>query len=355
MLTTANNSPAAPVEVARWCASRGWPVHPLALGRKTPAGNCAACRAHPHRPQDCPCLARGGWCHGFHAATTDTRLLDSWWSANPGFGVGVSCGAARLVVVDVDAHSVPVPERARLLPGIRIDDRVDLSGMTTGFDTLALLAAYRGRPDPAEDVSTLRVRTPSGGLHVWYDASAHPTLFRSSTGSGSRAALAWQVDVRADGGYIVAPGTRTQDGDYRPVGPARAPAPLPGWLADELLRTGHGEDPLPRRTAATAPATARAGAAGTGEARRVLGPLLDEVRECAATPEGAGFSEKLNRAAYTAGGLVAAGSLAADDARGLLHDAAEAARPWQSRRNDRIIEGGLDAGHRHPFRLRESP
>ncbi|MET9670268.1 bifunctional DNA primase/polymerase [Streptomyces sp. NPDC006475] len=336
--------------MARWCAARGWPVHPLALGRKTPAGNCAPCKAHPHTPQDCPCLARGGWCHGFHAATTDARCLRNWWSANPGFGVGVSCGAAGLVVIDVDAHSVPVPERARLLPGIRIDDRVDLSGMTTGFDTLALLAAYRDRPDPAEDTSTLRVRTPSGGLHIWYDASNYPAL-RSSTGSGSRTALAWQVDVRAGGGYIVAPGTRTREGTYLPVGASRDPAPLPGWLADELLRTGHGERPLPRPSAAPEPA----GPVGTGDAQHVLRPLLDEVFTCAATPEGAGFSEKLNRAAYTAGGLVAAGSLADQEARDLLIHAATAARPWQCRRNDRIIEGGLNAGHRRPFPLRERP
>ncbi|MFD8315693.1 DNA primase, partial [Streptomyces sp. NPDC059694] len=34
--------PAGPrsVDVARWCAEQGWPVHPLAAGRKTPAGNC---------------------------------------------------------------------------------------------------------------------------------------------------------------------------------------------------------------------------------------------------------------------------------------------------------------------------
>lgn len=39
---------------------------------------------------------------------------------------------------------------------------------------------------------------------------------------------------------------------------------------------------------------------------RVLDPLLLKVAECAAMPEGAAFTEMLNKAAYTAGGLAAA-------------------------------------------------
>ncbi|MFJ6776466.1 DNA primase, partial [Kitasatospora sp. NPDC091257] len=33
--------------VARWCAAQGWPVHPLAPGRKTPPANCRPGMARP--------------------------------------------------------------------------------------------------------------------------------------------------------------------------------------------------------------------------------------------------------------------------------------------------------------------
>ncbi|WP_405021753.1 bifunctional DNA primase/polymerase (plasmid) [Kitasatospora sp. NBC_00070] len=335
--------------MALWCAARGWPVHPLAPGRKTPTGNCGHCREDRHPPRQCPCITAGRPCHGFHAATTDPERLKAWWQADRGRGVGVACGPARLVVIDVDAHATPVPSRTRLLPGIHVPDQIDLAGLCSGFDTLALLAAYRGRPDPVLDTRTLRVRTPSGGLHVWYRDS---TAFRSSTGSGSQAALAWQVDVRAHGGYIVAPTTRTTAGTYTPLPGARLPAPLPDWLAAELTRTGHHiRTPPPGTPAPQTPSRQRKPRA----AARALAPLVEEVIRCAGTPAGAGFTEKLNRAAYTAGGLVAAGHLSERDARSLLDQAAAAARPHQGRRNDDIISASLRAGTARPFHLEGRP
>jgi hypothetical protein len=336
--------------VARWCAEQGWPVHPLAPGRKTPVANCPGCRDQRHRPAHCPCLPEGRPCHGFHAATTDTARIDTWWSHTPDRGVGIACRGADLIVIDVDAHSAQVPDRNRLLPGIPIHDSVNLRGLASGFDTLALLAALRGQPSPAEDTGTLRVRTPSGGLHVWY-RNPHPAArFRCSTGSSPKVALAWQVDVRADGGYIVAPTTRTAQGAYRPEGPARLPAVLPEWLGAELVRTGHLVQPAPVRPRSPAPSRSFR-LRGEG-GRRVLGPLLADVGACAGTPEGAAFTEKLNKAAYTAGGLAAAGHLDEATARALLREAAHAARPRQGPRNERIIDDALAAGSARPLHLK---
>lgn len=326
-------------------------MHPLAPGRKTPVANCPECRDQRHLPADCACLAAGRPCHGFHAATTDAARIDSWWSRTPERGVGIACKGADLVVIDIDAHSAQVPDRNRLLPGIPIHDSVNLRGLASGFDTLALLAALRGRPSPADDTGTLRVRTPSGGLHVWY-RNPHPaSRFRCSTGSSARVALAWQVDVRADGGYIVAPTTRTAQGTYRREGPARLPAPLPEWLGSELVRTGHlVRPPSPRRPVPPV-RRSKLSARADGGWRRVLEPLLTDVAECASTPEGAAFTEKLNKAAYTAGGLAAAGHLDEDTARTLLSEAAFAARPRQGARNARIIDDALAAGSARPFHL----
>ncbi|MFF8430586.1 bifunctional DNA primase/polymerase [Streptomyces sp. NPDC016566] len=348
-VATRSSVPSGPRAVARWCAAAGWPVHPLAPRQKTPASNCEHCRANRHDPTDCPCVASGGWCHGFHAATTSPDRIDAWWSTQPRFGVGVSCGPADLVVIDVDAHHAEVPDRARLLPGIPIGPLVTLTGLATGFDTLALLAALRRQPSPAEDENTLRVRTPSGGLHIWYRNTDPQTRYRSSTGSSPKVALAWQVDVRSDGGYIVAPGTRTTAGAYLPVGLARRPAPLPAWLTAELGRTGHIPSAQTVAPAAPAPGLRPHRRRAPKAAGRILEPLLQQVAACEAVAEGASFTEKLNRAAYTAGGLAQAGHLTESEARSLLLEAANRARPHQERRSVVIIDSALSAGAQRPF------
>ncbi|MEU9304001.1 bifunctional DNA primase/polymerase [Streptomyces sp. NPDC048269] len=347
---TAPAESVSPLDVALWCAAQGWPVHPLAPGRKTPAANCDTCPPAAHPPQGCPCVADGRWCHGFHAATTEHARLSAWWGAQPAFGVGVSCGPAGLVVLDVDAHSAEVPDRTRLLPGITIHEQVNLEGLASGFDTLALLAAYRKQENPAEDGTTLRVRTPSGGLHIWYQTPPSAVRYRSSTGSSPKVALAWQVDVRATGGYIVAPATRTTAGTYVPVGAARLPAPLPEWLAAELQRTGHAVPEQPAHP--PVPAPRRVAKPDSTAAHHLLGPLLAEVEGCAAASHGASFTEKLNRAAYTAGGLVAAGHLTDSGARDLLTSAADAARPHQSHRSLAVITSALSAGLNRPLHLK---
>ncbi|WP_241846113.1 bifunctional DNA primase/polymerase [Streptomyces sp. MJM1172] len=344
------------LDVASWLVGRGYPVHPLAPGTKTPAPNCPDCRGAGHPAQDCPCHALGRWCHGFHAATTDLRTLRAWWETEPGFGIGVACGPAGLVVIDVDAHAEQLPDRQRLLPGIPIDDRVDLTGLQSGFDTLALLAAYRSRPNPCEDTSTLRVRTPSGGMHVWYRSPRGGPRLRCSSGSSPKVALAWQVDVRAVGGYIVAPTTRTAAGVYEPLPGARVPAALPLWLIAELARTGHTvEAPVAPSDAPVPPSRPRGAKRAPKGAQRLLTGLLDEVRACGASPSGTAFSEKLNRAAFTAGGLAAAGHLTGPEARRLLLEAADHARPHQPRRNVLIVEAGLRAGSDRPIHPKERP
>ncbi|MER8101193.1 bifunctional DNA primase/polymerase [Kitasatospora sp. NPDC094016] len=342
--------------VARWCAVQGWPVHPLAPGRKTPPANCQPCQEPAHSPADCPCPEAGRWCHGFHAATLDQDVLTAWWRVNPDFGTGVACGPAGLVVIDVDSHPSAVPARDRILPGIPIHENVNLDGLENGYHTLALLAALRQAPDPATDTETLRVRTPSGGLHIWYQEDA-PRRFACSTGSSNGRALAWQVDVRAHGGYIVAPGTVTTAGTYTALPGARTPAPLPQWLSDELVRTGHLKDQPgnQRPSQPSVPDRGRAAvvAAGGGKrgAERVLDTVLQDVTDCATIPEGAGFTGKLNRAAYTMGGLVSAGHLTHTAAERLLLDAARTARPSQDRQSSAVIRSGLAAGARQPLHV----
>jgi hypothetical protein len=351
--------PGSPVAVALWCAAQGWPVHPLSPGRKTPVRNCPQCPAGRHSPPECPCLPAGRPCHGFHAATTESARIAHWWAAKPSPGVGVACGPAGLVVIDIDAHPAAVPDRASLLPGIRIPTEVRLEGLASGYDTLGLLAAYRGHPSPACDDGTLRVRTPSGGLHVWYrnpDTSVH---YRCSTGSARLTALAWQVDVRAQGGYIVAPGTRTPQGIYRAEGSTRRPALLPDWLQAELRRTGHVVEAKPAAPDGNVHASALPQEARFRSrpvfAEQVIEPLIAVVAECSAAPEGTGFTEKLNRAAYTAGGLVGAGHLDHATIRDRLVRVAHHARPWQQARNEKIVDDALAVGSVRPLHFKGRP
>ncbi|MFF8414831.1 bifunctional DNA primase/polymerase [Streptomyces omiyaensis] len=343
--------PPGSLALARWCASHGWPVHPLAPGRKTPAASCSACRRPGHDHRTCQCRGKGRWCHGFYAATLDMNRIQQWWGPRPQMGVAVACGPANLVVLDLDMHPTPPPERNRLLPGISIADDIDVSAMTTGFHTMAVLAALRGQPSPADDTTTLRVRTPSGGLHIWYRAS-DGRRWQSSAGSGKNRALAWQVDVRAEGGYIIAPGTQTDAGIYTPLGTVRGPAPLPAWLAQELQRTHHlpaAHVPAPRPVPGRARQAVAAARQGGDPIVTILSRVLAEVADCANTPEGAGFSEKLNRAAYTVGGLAAAGHLDEHHARTALLETACHARPGQEHRAEAIIRSGMTAGARRPL------
>jgi hypothetical protein len=295
----------------------------------------------------------GRWCHSFHAATLNQDRIQQWWGQYPEFGIGVSCGPADLVVIDIDAHGTEPPARDRILPGIPIGDQVDLAGLANGFHTLAVLAALRGQQSPADDATTLRVRTPSGGLHVWYRATGN-LQWKSSAGSSAGRALAWQVDIRAHGSYIIAPGTTTQHGTYTTLGKTREPAALPLWLAQELDRTGHlpvPAIPAPRPVPPRAQQAVLAAGGGRAQAERTVAAVLAPVEACGQIAEGAGFSDALNRAAYTLGGLIASGRFSRQEAEQALKDTATAARPGQEPRIEQIIRSGLAAGLQKPLHV----
>ncbi|MFC9464152.1 DUF6461 domain-containing protein [Streptomyces coelicoflavus] len=143
-----------------------------------------------------------------------------------------------------------------------------------------------------------------------------------------------------------------------PVGPfywyvdVCEPAVLPVWLEQELERTGHlsaAAVPAPRPVPLRAQqAVLAAGGAHTGS-QGVLAAVLAPVEACGRVSEGAGFSDALNRAAYTLGGLVAAGRIGEEAARRALRESAAAARPGQERRAEGIISSGLSAGREHPL------
>lgn len=144
--------------------------------------------------------------HGLKDATADpAQVRKLFW--NPRFNIGLCCGpqpnGVNLLAVDVDAHK-------------------------GGLDSWRSLTEQR----PA--LGTAWHTTPSGGMHVFFDA---PEGFRNT-----RERLGDGIDTRGEGGYVVVPPSRFPVGDEEKLYGATEegwllrcePAELPSWLAELL-------------------------------------------------------------------------------------------------------------------------
>lgn len=193
-------------------AERGWPVIPLHPGTKRPAG-------HPERA--CPGTGR---CASGHRtpeqrATTEPEMIQVAWANRP-YNVGIATGPAGLIVIDLD---VPKEEEQK--------------GAPDGATSFKALCERAGQPVPL----TYQVRTPSGGQHLYFAAPAEVRL------KCSVKRLAPHIDTRAWGGYIVAPGSTTDQGAYK-VSEAAPVAALPEWLAVLLTESAKpAAAPVPTR------------------------------------------------------------------------------------------------------------
>lgn len=288
-------------------AERGWPVFRLRPYSKIPA--------FKHWPTQ---------------ATTNPALLTEWWRHLP-YNVGIACGPAGLVVLDLDASHghAPPPRWAR-------------HGVRHGRDVLALLAADRERPDP---VDTYTVATPTGGEHRYFSAPAGIVL-RNSTGDRGRG-LGWHVDVRAGRGAIVAAGSvRRVHGcltAYRVIRDDPV-APLPDWLTTLLAPS------------TLSPSGHELASRDRSSDRRV-DAWLRAVASVVALAEPGTRHATLNAVAYSAGRLVGAGELDENEARAVLRSAAPVVADGRDRftrrEAERTIDDGLHAGRRHPRSLAE--
>jgi hypothetical protein len=268
-------------------AGRGWPVFPC----HTPGPRGCSCGRACGSPGKHPRVTGG-----LHAATVDEAVIRGWWGRWPAANVAVRTGAVSgLVVIDIDAgHG--------------------------GEATLATLAARYG-PLPEGRV----VRTGAGRHHYL----AHPGgTVRNDVGRR----LGPGVDVRADGGYVLAPPSRHASGAvYEVAGcPTDLPA-LPTWL-DRLL-----QPPAPQ---AGPPAPVRH---ATGWARAALDGELEALLGAA---EGA-RNHTLNRAAFRLGQLVEAGHLDELAVTDRLV-AAALALGLGEREAQATARSGLRAGRQHP-------
>ena len=276
---------------ALYTASRGWPVFLLGHSKR-PVANCRDCRPGAHDPAGCGHLT----CHGFYAATTDPERIAALIGAVPGGQLAVRTGTdSGLLVIDVD-------------PG------------HGGGESLAGLVT-EGLTPP-----TACVRTGSGGWHLYY---RHPGGTVPSRPMPGRAG----IDVKADGGYVVAPPSihpRTgRPYEWLPGG--RGVQEMPPPLVRACL-------PAPAATVTTPanPIQLR-GAGGISHPGKLLAAHLAAV---ASAPEGHRRTT-LYGAARGVARMVAAGSLTRADAETALTRAGR-----QAEQTDREIRAAIRGGFR---------
>jgi len=165
------------IEYAKAYAGKGWQVFPLRPREKTPAIKWA------------------------DVATNDAATFGDWWRGAE--NIGIATGArSGIVVLDVDAgHG--------------------------GEESLAALVAEHG--DLPE---TVTAKTGGGGRHIIFN---HPGVeIHNSAGK-----LGAGLDIRGDGGYIVAPPSIHPNGNaYQwTKRPSQTPlADLPQWIIDALVK-----------------------------------------------------------------------------------------------------------------------
>ena len=212
---------------------------------------CSKAGKHPRTP------------NGVKDASTNLDLIGEWWTRWPNANIGIATGAAsNLTVVDLDGKAA-----------------------LAAFLQLSGLAAL---PSKAT-IMTAR------GHHVYYRSDG--LVIGNSAGK-----LAPGIDVRGEGGYVIAHGSQHASGAmYRLQGWSMwhhtiVPEPVPHWLA--ALGTATGD----KKVAAPA-AEDNSKIANYGEAA-----LSGELEKLLAASEGQ-RNDTLNTCAFKLGQLCAAGAL----------------------------------------------
>jgi putative DNA primase/helicase len=222
-------------------ARHGWPVFPLVPQSKNPLT-----------------------ANGFKDARLDPAIITDWWTRHPDANIGVPTGALTgITVLDVD-----------IKPWKNVHGDVTLA---------ALLAEHGALPPTLEQV------TWSGGTQYVF---TYVPGMRNSSGK-----LGHGLDIRGDGGYIVAPPSRVhQDGregryEWRTLLPLQDMplALMPEWIIARLRKPD--QRPLPETTSSL-PEAAASAAIPHGERNTGLTSLAGSMRR-------RGMSEEAMLAALT--------------------------------------------------------
>jgi hypothetical protein len=226
-------------------AARGYQVFPLKTGSKEPATR-----------------------RGFYEATSNTATLRRWFTGARPYNIGIRTGVpSGVFVLDVDGEQ--------------------------GVSSLAELVERYGLLP-----STL-VSTTGKGRHYWFIARDRVPCSVGKIAPG--------IDIRADGGYVVAPPSIHPNGAIYHWVSDKPPSDAPDWvLKSARQRSECVGPPIPHRT--------------TCSDNYCRGALEREVRSVA-DAAGGGRNHALNRASFSLHQLVAIGKLDAEDVVNRLRDA----------------------------------
>ena len=128
---------------------------------------------------------------GFKSATTDIEKINEHWGRHPNALVGVPTGIENaLLVVDIDSGHGKVGEESFLETGLKIP-------------------------------KTVQTRTMSGGRHIIFQYPQGYSIKNFASTKFGR-----DVDLRAEGGYVIWAGSKLQDGTFYEA--------VPGLSLDEV-------------------------------------------------------------------------------------------------------------------------
>jgi hypothetical protein len=260
------------------------------------------------------------------AATRNPEVVAVRWPSWA-TGYGVACGPSGLYVVDCDTPKPDTPPAP-----------AELGDAETGYDALLLLAAEHGQPMLS---GTFTVRTGRGGYHLYYREPRGLEL-RNTAGS-----LAWLVDSRGHGGYVVGPGS-TVDGHTYEIAENCPPAELPAWIL-RLLEVRSTAASQRGAALPSAPSPVQLGGSSVGP-EWAAAALAGEAERIRSAPSGAG-NDTVNKAAYTVGRLVGARLLSRDVAERDLTEALDTwtwTAPGDRERMLRTLRSALAAGEQSP-------
>jgi len=250
---------------------------------------------------------------GHWLASRDDEIVSRWWNRHPnaliGFPTGNRTGA---VVIDLDPRDVPVTVMLEVL-GTWCGGGLSWVDQTTG-----------------EVVSPAIAQTQSGGLHLYFDHEGRTGepggnrtgLFSRFIKTGEAPRELDHIDVRGEGGYVIAPPSVMEGGNAYTF--LRKPARNEdgSWLLPPLpptLRRVVTRERLPREPKREPVARQHRGAhQGQGDVARYVEKRIDGIlRSVSSAPEGQRAST-IFWAACRLGELVLGGFLGLGEARGLL-------------------------------------
>lgn len=161
------------------------------------------CKIFPCAPGSKDPATRNGW----KDASDDPAVIAEWQRINPNFNWAVACGLSGLFVFDIDPQ-----------------------GLAWWAKLLERDPAVKAAVDAA-----FQVRTPKGGLHVYFRGEGPSTASRIADGIDTRGGILRNGKM-VSGGYVILPGSKTVAGPGRVNGaytalPGGAINPLPDFMA----------------------------------------------------------------------------------------------------------------------------